>query len=224
LVKDARDAFFARVDVVDDMLTRGGRIEAIDGFRAAGLPTVSVGEFCASCFAAAEAVVAVAAAGNFPGTVVGRGLAEVGDLTLLGDVGVCSFLAVTAVALVLEGVDVFSGGGCDLTCLSVCTFAASLAFCASFADSITALILAGPPLMCIFGEVGVRGEGWVTMGDLGTAFELICLVGGALIGRALSVVFSSVGGGGAGLLSLACCIFSTMVAAFDWSLSFEGEG
>lgn len=100
---------------------------------------------------------------------------------------------------------------------------ASLAFWASLAESMTPLIFAGPPLMFNLGDVGVLGDGCVTMGDLGTGLGLICLEGGALMGCAFSVVFNVVVGGGPGLLSFASCILSIIEAAFDLSLGFEGD-
>ena len=64
---------------------------------AAGLFAGSVGDCWASCFAAADAVVAVTAAGNLLDIVVDLGLVTVGDLTQVGDVGVCYFLEETGV-------------------------------------------------------------------------------------------------------------------------------
>ncbi len=87
LAKEAREVFLASVPVVDDVLARGGLIEIVEGLFAIDLRlSASVGEICASCLAAAEAVVAVAAAGSFVGLV--------GDFgrTALGEVGFLSFL------------------------------------------------------------------------------------------------------------------------------------
>ncbi len=84
----------------------------------------------------------------------------------------------------------------------------------------TPLILAGPPLILAMGDVGVLGAGFVRVGDLGAGFVVICLVGGALTGRAVSVVRRVVVGGGPGLLDF---IFSTIVAALISSFGLEGD-
>jgi hypothetical protein len=89
--------------------------------------------------------------------------------------------------------------------------------------------LAGPPLICAIGEVGVLGDDFEVTGDRGEGFDFevgavfvtICLVGGAFTGCADFVVCRVVAGGGPGLPPLVC-IFSTIAADFVSSLGLEG--
>lgn len=132
-----------------------------------------------------------------------------GGLTARGDVGVRSFFAGSGTCFALECVSSFGAedrGFASFSAFLLLCFAASRSSCARFAESITPLIFAGPPLRFKLGEVGVFGEGFETVGDLGTGLVTICLVGGALTGCAVLDVCSVVADGGPGLPSCAARI------------------
>ena len=58
--------------------------------------------------------------------------------------------------------------GCEDTCFS------ALAWCACLADSTTPLILAGPPFIFVMaGEVGVFGDDFAMVGDVGSCLVAI---------------------------------------------------
>lgn len=93
LLRDAREVFLASIDVVDDVLARGGRVDTAEGLLATGLrASASVGDLCVSCLAADAAVGAVAAAGSFVGFVGDFGSSFPASLTAFGEAGACSFL------------------------------------------------------------------------------------------------------------------------------------
>jgi hypothetical protein len=106
--------------------------------------------------------VAVAAAGSFVDVVgeVREAVGIAGELT-------ASFL--TPLTL---GLGCWTGSFFVTVLFSASFFIASRASLACFADSITPLILAGPPLMNDFtpaGEFGVLGDDFSSCGDLGEA-------------------------------------------------------
>lgn len=99
----------------------------------------------------------------------------------------------------------------------------ALACCACFAESMTPLIFAGPPFMFdTADDVGVFGEGFDKVGDLGSCLVAI-LVGRGLTGCAVLVVCRRVVGAGPGLLPSAGFIFLTISPALEVSLSLAGD-
>lgn len=213
---EAREGFFASVEVVEETLVRGCRIDNEDGFFVTDLrKSGSVGERCVS-LAADDAVLAVAAAGSLRGLVGDLCLVTWGDLLILGDAGVFSFLVASFVGFTFVCVSNLGAGGA-LSCFAAECFSA-LACCACFAESMTPLIFAGPPLMLATGDVGVFGEGFETVGDLGAGF-VGSLVGGGLMGCAVFVVCKVVAGGGP-VLPLGFMFF-TIVAALLLSVSLD---
>jgi hypothetical protein len=213
---EAREGFFVSVEAVEETLARGCRIDNDDAFFVTDLrKSGSVGERCVS-LAADEAVLAVAAAGSLEGLVGDLGLVTLGDLVILGDAGVFSFLVASLVDFTFVSVSNLGAGGA-LSCFTADCFSA-LACWACFAESMTPLIFAGPPLMLATGDVGVFGVGLEMTGDLGAAF-VASLVGGGLRGCAVFVVCKTVPGGGP-VLPSGFMLF-TIEAALVVSVSLE---
>lgn len=113
---------------MEETLVRGGRDGTLEVFLTAVLRSGSVGECWGSCFAAVEAVVAIAAAGSLPGIVGGLGLTVAGDLETVGDVAVCSFFEAPSAVLGLVCVSTLGTETCGLSGLSFFSFASSRAF------------------------------------------------------------------------------------------------
>lgn len=112
LAREAREGFFASVEVAEETLARGGRIDKFDDFFVMVLRNSgSVGERCAS-LAADEAVFAVAAVGSL------ESLVGVLVLMTLGDAGVFSFFVASIVGFDLVWASSLGTGG-TLSCLVV---------------------------------------------------------------------------------------------------------